>query len=291
MWIRRFILHHGKRHPSAMRAAETNAFMTHLAVDRSVSASTQNQALSALLFLYRNVLEEPLPWLDDLVRAQRPEHLPVVLTVDEVREVIGHVPLQASLVVRLLYGAGLRLMEALTLRVKDLDFARGQITVRDPKWKHDRMTMMPRVIEGSSASRCAKPRPCTRRIWLSDGVRSGYRTLPTRKYPSAPRDPRWQWVFPAPSRWKDKDGKEGRHHVHETNIQRAVTRAARDAGISKRVSCHTFRHSFATHLLERGRDIRTVQELLGHRDVSTTMIYTPVLRHGARGVKSPLDPQ
>ncbi|HET7710723.1 MAG TPA: integron integrase [Thermoanaerobaculia bacterium] len=289
-WIRRYILYHGKKHPSAMGEQEATAFLTHLAVDRRVGASTQNQALSALLFLYREVLREPLPWLDDLVRVQRPQHLPVVLTVDEVREVIAAVADPYQLVAKLLYGAGLRLLEALTLRIKDIDFARGEISVRDPKWKRDRQTMLPRVVEGEMYEQIVYARHVHQtdlaqgwgRVWLPDAL--------ARKYPAAPVDPKWQWVFPARRRWRDRSGQEGRHHVHETLVQRAVTTAARAAKIDKRVTCHTFRHSFATHLLERGHDIRTVQELLGHRDVATTMIYTHVLRHGARGVKSPLDP-
>jgi len=289
MWIRRYILFHGKKHPSAMGATEANAFLAYLAVERRVSASTQNQALSALLFLYREVLSEPLPWLDDLVRALRSQHLPVVLTVDEVREVIAQLQGTSRLVVQLLYGAGLRLLEALALRIKDVDFARGQITVRDAKWKRDRTTMLPATVDGDLREQVINATLIHRddlaagwgSVWLPDAL--------ARKLPSAPKDTRWQWVFPASRRWRDELGREGRHHLHETAIQRAVTGAAIKAGISKRVTCHTFRHSFATHLLERGHDIRTVQELLGHRDVSTTMIYTHVLRHGARGVKSPLD--
>jgi integron integrase len=273
-----------------MAADEVNAFLTHLAVDRSVSASTQNQALAALLFLYREVLQDPLPWLDDIVRAQRAQHVPVVLTVDEVRDVIGRIPLPAQLVVKVLYGAGLRLMEALTLRIKDVDFTRGQITVRDPKWNHDRMTMLPRVVEAEMREQVLRARMVHQEdlaqgwgaVWLPHAY--------ARKFPAAARESRWQWIFPARTRWRDREGKEGRHHIHESIVQRAVTRASRESGIDKRVTSHTFRHSFATHLLERGHDIRTVQELLGHKDVSTTMIYTHVLRHGARGVKSPLDP-
>jgi integron integrase len=290
MWIRRFILFHGKRHPSSMSAEEVNAFLSHLAVEQTVSASTQNQALAALLFLYRNVLQEPLPWIDDVVRAQRPVRLPCVLTPDEVRNVIAEVsPPVARLVVQLLYGAGLRLLEALMLRVKDIDFARGQLTVRDPKWKHDRTTMLPAAVTGALHEQLVQARLTHEddlscgwgEVWLPDAI--------ARKLPAAARDPRWQWVFPASRRWRERDGREGRHHLHETVVQRAVTEAARSAKLDKRVTCHTFRHSFATHLLERGHDIRTVQELLGHRDVSTTMIYTHVLRHGARGVRSPLD--
>ena len=189
-----------------------------------------------------------------------------------------------------LYGSGLRLLEALTLRVKDVDFERGQVTVRDPKWKHDRVTMLPACIVSELHEQLLRARLLHEedlaqgwgRVWLPDAL--------ARKFPAAPAEWTWQWVFPAPGRWRNREGAEGRHHLHETVVQRAVHRAADAAGITKRVTCHTFRHSFATHLLERGHDIRTVQELLGHRDVSTTMIYTHVLRHGARGVRSPLDP-
>jgi integron integrase len=289
MWIRRFILFHGKRHPSSMGADEVNAFLSHLATDLTVSAATQNQALSALLFLYRQVLQEPLPWLQDIVRAQRPVRLPVVLSIDEARRVIAEVEAPARLVVKLLYGSGLRLLEALMLRVKDIDFQRGQLMIRDPKWNHDRTTMMPRAVAGELHEQLLRAQLLHEedlavgwgRVWLPDAL--------ARKFPAAPAQWQWQWVFPARKRWCDREGREGRHHLHETVVQRAVTRAAMAAGISKRVTCHTFRHSFATHLLERGNDIRTVQELLGHRDVSTTMIYTHVLQHGARGVRSPLD--
>jgi integron integrase len=290
MWVRRFILFHGKKHPSAMGADEVNAFLSSLAVDHHVSASTQNQALSALLFCYREVLQDPLPWLHDVVRAHRPQRLPTVLSQEEVQKVLAAVEEKYQLAVQLLYGSGLRLLEALTLRVKDVDFGRGQLTIRDPKWKRDRTTMMPFAVAGALREQLVYARMVHQddlaagfgRVWLPDAL--------AKKYPNAPKDWRWQWVFPAPSRWQTTDGKEGRHHIHETNIQRAVQKAAIAAAISHRVTCHTFRHSFATHLLERGHDIRTVQELLGHRDVATTMIYTHVLRHGARGVRSPLDP-
>ncbi len=289
MWIRRYILFHGKRHPSSMGADEVNAFLSHLAVDRTVSVSTQNQALAALLFLYRHVLAEPLPWIDEIVRAQRPDRLPVVLTIEEVRQVLAEVAPPARLVVKLLYGSGLRLLEALTLRVKDVDFARGQLAVRDPKWKHDRTTMLPNAVTAELHEQIVHARLVHQEdlacgwgeVWLPEAI--------ARKIPTAALDHRWQWVFPATRRWRDREGREGRHHLHETVVQRAVSHAASSSGIDKRVTCHTFRHSFATHLLERGQDIRTVQELLGHRDVSTTMIYTHVLRHGARGVRSPLD--
>jgi len=289
-WVRRFILFHGKRHPSTMAAAEVNQFLTHLAVERCVSGPTQNQALSALLFLYRAVLGEPLPWIEDLVRAQRPVRVPVVLTVDEVRSVLEKIRGVPHLVALLLYGSGLRLLEALTLRVKDLDFERNEMVVRDPKGRHDRRTMLPRNAEALLHDHLLK----VKGVHDDDLARGFGRVwLPTaleRKLPSAAGEWRWQWIFPATRRWREEEsGKEFRHHLDETVVQRAVRAAANGAGMVKRVTCHTFRHSFATHLLERGHDIRTVQELLGHRDVSTTMIYTHVLQIGARGVRSPLD--
>lgn len=290
MWIRRFIFFHGKRHPSAMGGAEVNQFLSDLAVEKHVSASTQNQALSALLFLYRNVLDDPLPWLQDLVRAQRPLRVPVVLTVDEARAVLGGMSGASRLVAQLLYGSGLRLLEALTLRVKDLDFGRREIVVRDPKGRRDRRTMLPESVGVELHEHLLD----VRAVHEEDlAVGYGEVWLPTaleRKFVGAAVDWRWQWVFPATRRWRDEEtAREFRHHLHETVVQRAVRASAMEAGITKRVGCHTFRHSFATHLLERGHDIRTVQELLGHRDVSTTMIYTHVLHIGARGVRSPLD--
>ena len=289
-WIRRFILFHGKKHPSLMGADEVNGFLSNLAVEGKVSASTQNQALCALLFLYREVLHDPLPWLEDIVRASRPERIPVVLTPEEVRATLAELEGVSSLVVQLLYGSGLRLLECLRLRVKDLDFARREILVRDPKGGRDRRTTLPQAVEIALRAHLEK----VRRIHDVD-VRCGFGSvvLPTalaRKFPKADRDWLWQWVFPARTRYVEEEtGIERRHHLHETAVQRAVHDASRKAGIGKRVTCHTFRHSFATHLLERGHDIRTVQELLGHRDVATTMIYTHVLRQGASGVRSPLD--
>lgn len=288
-WIRRFIFFHDKRHPASMGPDEVNAFLTNLAVEGKVSASTQTQALAALLFLYRTVFDQPLPWLNELVRAYRPQRLPVVLTPDEVRMVLERTTGTTRLILNLLYGGGFRLLECLKLRVKDLDFQRGEVMVRDPKGKRDRATMLPRTLSDPLRDHLERVRLLHQRD-LKDGW--GAVTLPTalsRKYPSAARELQWQWIFPASRRWKDENGREGRHHVDESVVQRAMKTAVMESGINKRATCHTLRHSFATHLLERGQDIRTVQELLGHRDVSTTMIYTHVLRLGAKGVRSPLD--
>jgi integron integrase len=290
-WVRRFILFHGKRHPLVMGADEVNAFLTSLAVDGRVAAATQNQALCAILFLYRVVLENPLPWLDDLVRAQRPLRLPVVLTKDEVTAVLQKIDGTTGLVARLLYGSGLRLLEALQLRVKDVDFGRSQILVRDPKGRRDRATMLPLLMKEPLREHLRGVR-ALHEADLEKGF--GAVVLPgalEKKLPAAPREWVWQWVFPATTRWRNEEtGEERRHHLHETTVQRAVRKAVAESGVGKRVTCHTFRHSFATHLLERGQDIRTVQELLGHRDVSTTMIYTHVLNLGPGAVRSPLDP-
>ena len=290
MWAKRFILFHNKRHPSSMGAEEVNAFLSALALHDRVSASTQNQALNALLFLYRHVLQDPLPWLQDVVRARRPMHLPVVLTPDEVRAVIEHMSGVPHIVAQLLYGSGLRLMEAMTLRVKDVDFTRRQLTVRDTKGKRDRSTML-----AESAMTALRRHLEDVRELHNEDLHDGFGAVAmpdslARKLPYASKDWAWQWIFPATSRYTEREtGVERRHHLHETVVQRAVRQATLASGIPKRVTCHTFRHSFATHLLERGHDIRTIQELLGHRDVATTMIYTHVLRLGARGVRSPLD--
>jgi integron integrase len=289
-WIRRFILFHGKRHPSEMGAEEITRFLSALAVERNVAASTQNQALSALLFLYREVLAQTLPWLDDIVRAKAPARIPVVLTREEVRQIIAAMDGPSRLAALLLYGAGLRLLEGLRLRVKDVDFQRNQITVRSGKGAKDRVTVLP-----AAASRdLAKHLETVREQHLADlRAGAGWVELPWalgRKYPGAGREWIWQWVFPATrTYYHAESGQRRRHHLHESVLQRAVREAVRSKDIPKRATCHTFRHSFATHLLEDGADIRTVQDLLGHRDVSTTMIYTHVLNRGPAGVLSPAD--
>ena len=289
-WIRRFIFFHGKKHPSSMGGDEVNAFLTSLAVESHVAASTQGQALSALLFLYRHVLDDPLPWIDNIVRARRPMRVPTVLTPGEVRQVIEQMDGVPKLVALLLYGGGLRLLEALRLRVKDVNFARGELFIRDPKGRRDRITILPQAAMDPLRDHLEY----VHSVHAAD-LEAGFGSviLPTalaRKFPNAPKEWVWQWVFPAGSRWRHKpSGFERRHHLHESVIQKAVHAAAQAAALGKRVTCHILRHSFATHLLERGQDIRTVQELLGHRDVKTTMIYTHVLRLGAKGVRSPLD--
>jgi integron integrase len=289
-WIRRFILFHDKRHPAAMGAAEVTRFLSALVVQRNVAASTQNQALSALLFLYREVLEQELAWLDDLVRAKTRERIPAVLTRDEVQAVIDGLDGPPRLVALLLYGAGLRLLEALRLRVKDVDFERNQITVRSGKGGKDRVTMLPAAVRRDLAKHLEAVRD-QHETDIRAGA--GWVELPwalARKYPRAGREWIWQWIFPATRTYLHREsGQRRRHHLHESVLQRAVKEAVRRTGIPKRASCHTFRHSFATHLLEDGADIRTVQELLGHRDVATTMIYTHVLNRGPAGVLSPAD--
>lgn len=289
-WIRRFILFHQKRHPSEMGVNEVNAFLTHLAVEMSVSASTQNQALSALLFLYGVILEQPLPEIAALVRAKRPRRLPEVLSRKEVRAVLSRMNGTPLLIATLLYGTGLRLLECLRLRTKELDFDRGEVMVRDGKGRIDRRTMLPVALRGPLASHLREVQALH-----EEDLAAGYGSvfLPdalARKYPAAAREWGWQYVFPATRRGVDpRSGLVRRHHLDETVVQKAVRLAAMAAGLRKRASPHSFRHSFATHLLEQGYDIRTVQELLGHKDVATTMIYTHVLNRGARGVESPLD--
>ncbi len=289
-WIRRFIVFHGRRHPRSLGAPEISAFVTWLAVEQRVAASTQNQALSAVLFLYRHVLRQEVGAVELLPRARMPSKVPVVLTVAEVRQVLDALTGVPRIVAMLLYGAGVRLQECLELRVKDLDFERGEITVRRGKGQKDRRVMLP------DASRDALQHHLegVRRMHHADlAAGFGRVVLPgalDRKYPHAATDWSWKFVFPAGRLCRDERfGPPTRYHLHESVIQRAVTEAGRKAGLAKRVGCHTFRHSFATHLLEGGSDIRTVQELLGHADVSTTMIYTHVLNRGGLGVKSPMD--
>ena len=289
-WIRRYVLFHGTRHPAEMGAPEVSTFLTYLATDANVAASTQNQALSALLFLYRHVLGVELDAFDEIVRAKRPRRLPTVLTKGEVRAVLSRIEGIPGLMALLLYGAGLRLLECARLRVQDLDFAGNQLRVRNGKGGKDRVTLLP--------SRAVRPlrEQLERARELHDrdlAAGAGWVHMPyalDRKYPNAGREWRWQWVFPASRIHTDREsGRRRRHHLHETVLQRAVKRAAERTGLAKRVTCHTFRHSFATHLLEDGYDIRTVQELLGHQDVTTTMIYTHVLGSGVAGIRSPAD--
>jgi len=289
-WIKRFILFHGKRHPSGLGAADVETFLSHLAVARKVAASTQNQAKSALLFLYREVLGLELPWLDHIDKAKAPIRLPVVLTRDEVDRVLERLHGVHALIGALLYGTGMRVMEAMRLRVKDVDFARHEILVRDGKGFKDRVTMLPRAAAPALRRQVEIARTFHQRdlaagagaVWLPDAL--------SRKYPAAAREWMWQYVFPAAERSLDpRDGNVRRHHLSDQSFQHAMREASRRAGVTKPATPHTLRHSFATHLLDAGYDIRTVQELLGHSEVSTTMIYTHVLNRGGRGVVSPLD--
>jgi integron integrase len=289
-WIRRFILFHHKRHPGELGGPEVEAFLSHLAVDRRVSAPTQNQALSAILFLYRKVLEIELPWLDSVVRAKPSRHLPVVLTINEVRAVLAHLRGDYWLIASLLYGSGLRLLEGLRLRVKDVEFEFHQVVVRDGKGAKDRVTVLPDSLLTPLRDHLRNVEE-RHRIAIENGY-AGVE-LPhalARKYPHAALAWGWQYVFPARSPSRDpRSGCWRRHHILENTVQRQVAAAIRAAGITKPASCHTFRHCFATHLLERGYDIRTVQELLGHADVATTQIYTHVMSRGAGAVRSPMD--
>jgi integron integrase len=290
MWVRRYIRHHKMRHPRDMGEAEINEFLTHLAVAGKVSASTQNQALAALLFLYRHVLEVDVGDLGNVVRARKSHHVPIVMTRAEARAVLAELDGDTRLIASLLYGSGLRLNECLNLRVQDIDLYGGEIVVFNGKGNKDRVTMFPESLTGPLREHLVRVKAIHEqdladgwgRVLIPEGV--------ARKYPNAATDWRWQWVFPQKYRWTDfKTGQQGRHHTHETIVQRQVKYAANRAGIAKRIGPHTFRHSFATHLLESGYDIRTIQELLGHKSVNTTMIYTHVLNKGGRGVRSPLD--
>lgn len=291
-WTRRFVLFHGLRHPSELGEAEIKAFLIYLAEDLHSAPSTQSQALAALIFLYKEVLFRPLAGLGAIPRAKAPVRLPTVLGPDEVRLVITQMRGVTRLLALLLYGSGMRLMEALTLRVKDLDIGRGEIVIRRGKGAKDRVTVLPQLLRSALADQIERVRALHVRD-CSLERNAGWVPLPTaldRKYPLAGRLLQWQWVFPARKMAQgDSTGRWYRHHLHESALQRAMVEAVRRSGITKRATCHTLRHSFATHLLEAGSDIRTVQELLGHKDVSTTMLYTHVLNRGGLGVRSPAD--
>ena len=289
-WIKRFIFFHNKRHPAEMGEAEIGRFLSSLATESHVSASTQNQALNALLFLYQEILHLKIGFIDGVIRAQRPKRLPVVLTKDEVRKILGGLNGTPWIMTMLLYGAGLRLMECCRLRVKDIDFSQNQIVVRAGKGNKDRHTMLPAAVKDV----LYKHLQAVKRLHEEDLQKGlGRVALPNaleRKYPNADREWGWQWVFPATSHYTDRvTGEKRRHHLHESVLQKAVKDARLNGGIAKPAGPHTMRHSFATHLLEDGYDIRTVQELLGHNDVTTTMIYTHVLNRGGKGVRSPAD--
>ena len=289
-WVKRFVLFHCKRHPAQMGKEKVGRFLSHLAEEGKVAAPTQNQAKSAILFLYREVLNQELPWLENVEQAKTPKRLPVVLTRAEVAAVLGRMPAYYRLMAQLLYGSGMRLMECVRLRVKDVDFTRREIVVREGKGFKDRVTMLPEAL-----SEPLKAHLENVRALHGEDLAAGYGEvyLPyalARKYPNAGREWGWQYVFPSGKRSVDpRSGKVRRHHIDEKGVQRAMRQAVRDAGLAKPATPHALRHSFATHLLASGYDIRTVQELLGHSDVSTTMIYTHVLNRGGRGVASPLD--
>jgi len=289
-WIKQFIIFHKKRHPKDMGESEISQYLSYLATDKNVASSTQNQALNALVFLYKHVLRIDLGEFGHMERAKRPERLPTVMTKTEVGRVLAAMSGIYGLMAKLIYGSGLRLMECVRLRVKDIDFERGQLIVRDGKGMKDRVTMLPEQLRPFLLEHLGQVKTIHEQD-LRKGLGEVY--LPfalERKYPSAGREWGWQYVFPSERLSEDpRGGKVRRHHIHESGLQRAVQKAARAAGLSKPISPHTFRHSFATHLLEAGYDIRTVQELLGHKDVSTTVIYTHVIEKGGMGVQSPLD--
>ncbi len=289
-WVRRYISFHGLQHPKDLDESHIEVFLTYLAVQRNVSASTQNQALAAILYLYREVLGRPTHWIEAPVRARRPRRLPVVLTTEEVARVLAAMRGVPALLGRVLYGTGLRLTEALQLRVKDIDFGRRSILVRSGKGRKDRVTVLPSRLRVELTNQLG----AARTVHMDDLLRGfGRVRLPNAlavKYPNAESAWSWQWVFPAPRRHFDPDSEtERRHHIHESSVQKEMRRAAGQAGIAKPATAHSLRHSFATHLLESGHDIRTVQKLLGHEDVRTTMIYTHVLNRGPHGVRSPFD--
>ncbi len=289
-WIKRLILFHHKRHPKDMDVPEIEAFLTHLAVNENVAPSTQNQAFSAILFLYRHVLKQELHGTIDAVRAKKEARLPVVMSKDEVQRLIAHLPPEYQLIARVLYGSGIRLMEGVRLRVKDIDFAQHQIIVRDGKGGRDRVTLLPDSLIAPLKKQLQYAKALHEKD-LAEGY--GAVSLPhalARKYPNADKEWGWQFVFPSYKLSADPHTSIiHRHHIHKSSLQKVVRRAAKAAHIHKSVGCHTFRHSFATHLLEAGYDIRTIQELLGHKSVETTMIYTHVINRGAMAVRSPLD--
>ncbi len=289
-WCRQFILFHKKQHPRNLGEADVSSYLTHLAKNQGVAASTQNQALAAILFLYRNVLQIEMQWMDDFARAKRPRHLPVVLSRGEVRSVLCRLHKVRRLQATLLYGCGLRLSECCSLRIQDIDVDRSEIMVRRGKGNHDRVTVFPRSLQSS----IRRQLDSARLVFEKDQQQGGASvTIPTAlsvKYPNAASEWPWYWLFPATRRYRaPSTNKLTRHFLHHTGLQRAVHRAVKLSGITKPASCHSLRHSFATHLLEDGYDIRTIQELLGHKDLRTTMIYTHVLDRGAQGVRSPLD--
>jgi integron integrase len=288
-WIRRFIVFHGRRHPSDLEPTHVAEFLSDLAVNARVSASTQNQALAALKFLYDYVIDRPLPRLEGVTPARRPKRLPTVLSPREIRLVFRQLSGTKRLCAAIMYGSGLRVMECLALRVKDIDFDRREITVRGGKGDKDRRTPMAEICVAPLEKTLREREDRYRRDLAEDIRASGIEPSLLRKYPNADREWRWSYVFPAKRTYTDAAGTRRRHHLHATVLQRAVTEAARKAELTKRVTCHTLRHSFATHLLESGKDIRTVQELLGHTDLKTTMIYTHVTKRGGLGVRSPAD--